>query len=31
MYDIHILNSIESGEIKFEYHPVLWEFKGVFP
>jgi hypothetical protein len=31
LYAIQILNSTESGEMKVEYHPVLWEFRDVFP
>jgi hypothetical protein len=31
MYVIQILNPLESGELKVEDHPVLWDFKNVFP
>ena len=30
MYAIKVLDSTESGEMKIEYHPVLWEFRDVF-
>jgi hypothetical protein len=26
-----VLNAIENNEIKIEDHPLLWEFKDVFP
>jgi hypothetical protein len=26
-----VLNSTKGKELKAEYHPVLWEFKDVFP
>jgi hypothetical protein len=31
LYVIQVLNSAESKELKVEDHPVLWEFKDVFP
>jgi hypothetical protein len=31
MYAIKIINPVESGEMKVEDHPVLWDFKDVFP
>ena len=30
MYSIKVLNSTERGELKVEYHPVLWEFRDDF-
>jgi hypothetical protein len=30
LHAIQLLNSIESGELKVEDHPVLWEFRDVF-
>jgi hypothetical protein len=31
LYAIQVLNSTKSGELKVEYHRVLWEFRDVFP
>jgi hypothetical protein len=31
LYAIQVLNATESKELKIEDHPVLWEFKDVFP
>ena len=31
MYAIQVLNIIESKELKVKDHPMLWEFKDVFP
>jgi hypothetical protein len=31
MYAIHVIISKESGELKVEDHPFLWEFRDVFP
>jgi hypothetical protein len=31
LYAIQVLNSTEGKELKVEDHPVLWEFKDVFP
>jgi hypothetical protein len=31
LYAIQVLSTTESKELKVEYHPVLWEFKDVFP
>ena len=31
MYAIQVLNSTEGNELKDKDHPVLWEFKDVFP
>ena len=30
LYNIQVLNSVESKELKAKYHPVLWEFKDMF-
>jgi hypothetical protein len=31
LYVIQVLNTIEREGMKAEYHPVLWEFRDVFP
>jgi hypothetical protein len=31
LYAIQVLNSTEGKEMKVEDHPVLWEFRDVFP
>jgi hypothetical protein len=31
LYDIQVLNLAEGKELKAEDHPVLWEFRDVFP
>ena len=31
MYAIQVLNSIESSDLKVQYHPVLRDFMDVFP
>ena len=31
LYAIQVINSEEGTELKGEDHPVLWEFKDVFP
>ena len=31
LYAIQFLNSTESGELKIEDHPMLWEFRDVLP
>jgi hypothetical protein len=31
LYAIQVLNSVEKKEMKVEDHPVLWEFRDVFP
>jgi hypothetical protein len=31
LYAIEVINSKEGGELKTEDHPMLWEFKDVFP
>jgi hypothetical protein len=31
LYAIQVLNATKNKELKIEDHPVLWEFKDVFP
>jgi hypothetical protein len=31
LYAIQVLNSLKGKELKAEDHPMLWEFKDVFP
>jgi hypothetical protein len=31
LYAMQVLNATESKELKVEDHPVLWEFRDVFP
>jgi hypothetical protein len=31
LYAIQVLKSTEGKEVKVQYHPVLWDFRDVFP